>query len=58
MYATMDASYRHNVEQKKPGTKENIPYNYTYTTSKNRLQYSIAYEVRIMVNSGVKEEGD
>lgn len=54
----MDASYRHNVEQKKPGTKENIPYNYTYTTSKNRLQYSIAYEVRIMVNSGVKEEGD
>lgn len=56
MYATMDVSYRHNVEQKKPGTKENIPYN--YTTSKNRLQYSIVYEVRIMVNSGVKEEGD
>ena len=57
MYATMDASYRYTVEQKKPGTKENISCNSTYITSKNKLRYFSEYELRIMVNSGEGDNG-
>ena len=57
MYATMDASQRYTVDQKKPGTKENISYNSTYITSKNTLCYFSEYEVRIMVNSGEVDDG-
>lgn len=58
MHVTMDASYRHDVAQQKPGTKVNTLYNSTYITSKNRLQYYIMYEVRIMVISGIRKKGD